>query len=141
MVYLAGANDINDIVELAKELQKEKQLYSDVPIKDEQFKFWLVNCINMSSIEILCSRTENSLDGFMVLSECTYAWNNEKIYGTDLMFLCRKNGHKLVRLAKNIAKKRKWHSLILSTTCNNERADKYMNKISTQIGGVYDVLS
>ena len=137
---LTDMKDIPAIVNLAIELQNEKALQSNVPVQYDDFANWLYLCLESPSIEILYSRTENDIDGFLILSESVYPWNHSIKFGTDLMFLCRKNGIKLINLAKKIAKKRKWDSLILSTTCNDERVDKFMNHISKQkIGGVYDV--
>ena len=138
-VCLAKIQDIPDIVQLGKELQQEKTLYEDVPLNVEDFAFWLLNCIQSSSTEILCCKTNGKLDGILVLTENTYSWNTAITYGTDLMFLCRKNGIKLINAAKKIAKKRNWHTLIMSTTCNDDRVDKFMNHISNRIGGVYNV--
>jgi hypothetical protein len=144
MLTLAGTHDIKDIVAFANEIQNEKQLYLDVPLDHEHFAFWLLNCVQNSGTEVLISRTQNKdgineVDGFLILTECLYPWNPSIVYGTDIMFLCKRNGLKLVNLAKRIAKKRNWHSLTLSTSCDNERADKFMNKIGHQIGGVYHV--
>lgn len=135
-LYIAqNLNDVNDIVSLCLEHQD----LSDVQINKEDFAYWLLECIRSSNTEVLCSKTNNQFDGFMVLTESTYPWNTSVKFGTDLMFLCKRNGIKLVNLAKKIAKKRKWNELILSTTCNNERVDKFMEHISTKVGGVYSL--
>lgn len=144
MLSLAGSEDVKDIVNFSMEMQNEKNLYQDVVIDTEHFAFWLLNCVLNSGTEVLISRTTNrdginELDGFLILTECSYPWNGSIKYGMDIMFLCKRNGIKLINLAKKIAKKRNWNSLTLSTSCNDKRVDKFMNKIATQIGGVYNV--
>lgn len=141
MIRLARIQDIPDIVKLGKDLQNKKKLYVDVPLVEEDFSFWLLHCINSTSTEILCSYKKDKLNGILILCECNYPWNSSIKYGLDLLFLCKKDGLKLINAAKRIAKNRKWKSLVISTTTSNERADKFMNMVSTQIGGVYNVSS
>lgn len=138
-IKLATPADIQDIKQFAIKSKENDTFKSDIEINVEEFTFWITECILSSGLYVFLAKDNDDICGFIVLNEISYPWNNSVKYGADLLFVAEKGGLKLVRTAKALAKKRGWQRLILSTTMNNERSDKFLNHIADQIGGVYNV--
>lgn len=138
-IKLASPSDIQYIKQFAIKVKEEKQLEPDITLNIDDFAFWITQCILSAGIYVFLAKDNDKVCGFIVLNEMSYPWNSSIKYGADLLFVAEKGGLKLVRTAKTLAKKRKWQRLILSTTTNNERSDKFLNHIADRIGGVYNV--
>lgn len=138
-VRFAKPADVKDIAKFGIEFKEQKQLEQDVPADFESLCMWLFNAILLGGNYVFLAEDESGICGFIVLTEITCPWSQSYRYGADILFVARKGGLKLVRTAKEFAKKRNWKKLMLSTTTNNERSDKFLSHVADKIGGVYNI--
>lgn len=136
-VRTARPVDITELLVFIYKIQKHHQIGLDQKIDDESFCMWIADCIFSSGIYVFVAEEEGEITGLLVLNEVPCPWNNQVRSGTDLMFCAVKGGNKLIRTAKALAEKKNWDQLIFTTSMNNERADRYFEKFSEKIGGVY----
>ena len=138
-VRVAKPKDIQALIEFAIKVKDNKNIMPDMPLVPEHFAHWIADCIMSSGVVVFVAEDNGTICGFIVLNESACPWNHTIRFGVDLMFVAEKGGLKLIRTAKALAKKKNWDKLILTTSTNNERSDKLMNKLATQVGGVYEL--
>jgi hypothetical protein len=138
-VRVAKPNDIRTITEFAVKIKEDKNILPEIPMVESDFASWITECILSPGVIVFVATDNEAICGFIVLNETACPWNNAIRYGVDLMFVAEKGGLKLIRTAKQLAKKKNWDKLILTTSTGNERSDKLMEKLSNKIGGVYEI--
>jgi hypothetical protein len=138
-IRIAKPNDIRTITEFAVKIKEDKKILPEIPMVESDFASWITECILSSGVIVFVATDNEAICGFIVLNETACPWNNLIRYGVDLMFVAEKGGLKLIRTAKQLAKKKNWDKLILTTSTNNERSDKLMEKLANKIGGVYEI--
>jgi len=138
-VRYATVRDIQQLVQFSIQIKEQKDLLSDIPIVPSDLGFWFADCITTPGIYVFVAEDKDEITGFIVLTEMVTPWNRQHRYLTDLLFVAQKGGLKLLRTAKALAKKKGHDKLLLSTSSKEERSDRFFNKVSQQIGGVYEL--
>jgi hypothetical protein len=138
-VKLATPQDIQSLIQFAIKVKKEKKLEEHIELNTVDFGFWITECILSAGIYVFVVQDNKGICGFIVLNEISYPWNSSIKYGADLLFVAQKGGPKLIRTAKKLAKTKGWQRLLLTTTTNNERSDRFLNHVADKIGGVYEL--
>jgi len=138
-IRYAQPTDIKKLVEFSKKVKQEKGLLPEIEIVDSDLAFWFADCITTPGIYVFVAEDKDEITGYIVLTEMSTPWNRQHRYLTDLLFVAQKGGIKLLRTSKALSKKKGYSKLLLSTSSKEERSDKFFNKVSQQIGGVYEL--
>ena len=138
-VRYATVQDIQKLLQFSEQVKEQKELLSDIPIVPTDLCYWFAECITNLGVYVFVAEEDDQITGFIVLTEMSAPWNKEHRYLTDLLFVANKGGLKLLRTAKALSKKKGYSKLLLSTSSKQERSDKFFNKVSQQIGGVYEL--
>ena len=138
-VRFAKPADVKDIAKFGIEFKEQKQLEQEIPADFESLSLWLFNSMLLGGNYVFLAEDDSGICGFIVLTEIVCPWSQNYRYGADVLFVAKKGGPKLIRTAKQFAKKRNWEKLMLSTTTNNERSDKFLSHVAEKIGGVYNI--
>lgn len=138
-IRCATLNDIKGLVEFGIEFKQQKNILEEIEINIEDISLWFANCITTPGTCVFLAEDDKGICGFIVLTEMACPWNNRHRYLTDLLFLARKGGIKLIRAAKVLAKKRNYAKVVLSTSSRKERSDKFFNYIGQKLGEIYEI--
>lgn len=138
-IRLATVKDIQNLVKFGIETKEEKEVLPEIPADPVEIGFWFTNCIMNGGTYIFLAEENDEICGFLVLTEMSCPWNSNHRYLSDLLFLAKKGGVKLIRTAKALAKKKDMKSVVLSVSSKKDRSDKFLNHIGQHIGGVYEL--
>ena len=138
-IRLAAPPDIKNLVEFGIKEKQEKEILPEIPANKEEISYWFAECIISSGNYVFLAEENGEICGFLVLSEMQCPWNSNYRYLTDLMFLARKGGVKLIRTAKKFAERKNLNSIVLSVSTKKDRSDKFLNHIGQYIGGAYEI--
>lgn len=138
-VRLATIKDIKPLVQFGIKEKEDKGILPEIPANEADISYWFAECIMAGGNYIFIAEEDDSICGFLAVTEMACPWNGQHRYLTDLIFLAQKGGIKLIRTAKAFAKKKGMDSVVLSVSSKKDRSDKFLNHIGQHIGGAYEI--
>lgn len=138
-VRIATFQDIQNLVQFGIKEKEDKNILPEISVNEPDISYWFAECMMSGGNYIFLAEENDSICGFLVVTEMACPWNSQHRYLTDLLFLAQKGGIKLIRTAKAFAKKKGMDSVVLSVSSKKDRSDKFLNHIGQHIGGAYEI--
>jgi N-acetylglutamate synthase-like GNAT family acetyltransferase len=139
MVRLAQIGDLDKIATFAERYKQEKELFTDSEFIKRDFKQFLLECQQTSSIRIFVSEQEGEIRGFLIMSIDRVPWNKNKKWASDVLFAAEREAAQLLKTGIGWAKSLNCWKIFLSNSTGYPQADRFFELMGLRfVGGQYE---